>query len=127
MRASGRWRKPYSSGLDCSYCGHCGLVKFLLGGKVEVRVRKAEKMLEKWYDQIDRHEAIDLLRQAHSLSASFSIGWVPCTMSLCVRKAFYRIDRNADGFIDKEEWSNMAHLAAVVCLHSALVHQCGYS
>lgn len=50
----------------------------------EALLEKAEQMLEKWYDQIDRHEAIDLLRQA-----------------------FYRMDRNADGFIDKEEWSRM--------------------
>ncbi|CAE7235020.1 Troponin C [Symbiodinium natans] len=50
----------------------------------EALLEKAEKMLEKWWDQIDRHEAIDKLQQA-----------------------FYRMDRNADGFIDKEEWGRM--------------------
>jgi len=50
----------------------------------EALLEKAEKMLEKWWDQIETYEAIDILQQA-----------------------FYRMDRNADGFIDKGEWGHM--------------------
>ena len=52
-----------------------------------VASRKAEKMLEKWWDQIDRHEAIDKLQQegsglkgCSSCSGCRTVAGQPCSL-----------------------------------------------
>ena len=47
-------------------------------------VTKAEKQLQSWWAQVERHEALDVLYQA-----------------------FFRMDSDGDGYIDRDEWSSM--------------------
>ncbi|CAJ1446113.1 unnamed protein product [Effrenium voratum] len=47
-------------------------------------IQKAESLVATWWTQVERHEAIDVLYQA-----------------------FFRMDLDGDGFIDKDEWGSM--------------------
>lgn len=47
-------------------------------------IGKAERQLKSWWNQVEHHEALDVLNQA-----------------------FFRMDSDGDGFIDRDEWSSM--------------------
>lgn len=47
-------------------------------------IGKAEGQLKSWWNQVEHHEALDVLYQA-----------------------FFRMDSDGDGFIDRDEWSSM--------------------
>lgn len=50
----------------------------------EALISKAEKQLQSWWAQVERHEALDVLNQA-----------------------FFRMDSDGDGYIDRDEWSHV--------------------